>query len=95
MLRYRLPSRTEPMPRGEQSADLEQGLSVASGEFVEDETPCLVVESPEHVRHPTHDRQVDACISMPPSYGSTKTGGSPDIPAIAAAIWLGDPMSPT
>jgi hypothetical protein len=39
------------MPRGEQGADLEQGLSVARGEFVEDETPGLVVECPEHVRH--------------------------------------------
>ena len=51
MLRYRLPRRAQPVPRDEQRADLEQGLTVAGGEFVEDETSGLIVESSEHVRH--------------------------------------------
>jgi hypothetical protein len=39
------------VPRGEQGADLEQGLTVSGGELIEDEAPGLVVEGSEHVGH--------------------------------------------
>ena len=37
------------MPHRQGGADFEQGLAVAHRQFVEDETPCLIVESSEDI----------------------------------------------
>ncbi|HZA79538.1 MAG TPA: hypothetical protein VE623_24440 [Acidimicrobiales bacterium] len=51
MLRDRLPGRPEAVLGCEPSAQLEQGLPVAFGEFVEDRTPCGIGECLEDVSH--------------------------------------------
>jgi hypothetical protein len=51
MLRDGLAGRPDAVAHREQTADLEQRLPVAHGEFIQNQTPGLVVKSPEHVRH--------------------------------------------
>src|SRR5829696_1739982 len=69
------------MPHGEHGANLEESLTVPGREFIEDETPGLVVESSEHVGHAPEDMQVTACISS----GQKPTDGPTSSPRTATA----------
>jgi hypothetical protein len=51
MLGDRLTRQAKAVPCGEQGAHLEEGLAVRGRKLVEDQTPRLVVKSPEHIDH--------------------------------------------
>ena len=76
MLRDRLAGRTESVPHREQGAELEQGLTVPGSKLIEDEAPCLVVKSSEHIGHAPKDRQVSACLSKCPPRLSLHPGAA-------------------
>lgn len=54
MLRYRLSARSELVPHGEPRAELEQCLSVAIGQFVEDRPTRGVGQRLEYITAHTH-----------------------------------------
>lgn len=65
MLRDGLAGRPEAVAHREETADLEQRLTVARGEFIQNQTSGLVVKSPEDVRHIRDNTQVTAYLSSP------------------------------
>src|SRR5918995_4655530 len=74
VLRDRLPRRAQAVLHDQPRADLEQGLSVALDELVQDRPPRGIGKCLEHVRQPGEDRQADTCMS-------TRRGGFPHRPA--------------
>src|SRR5215207_3306459 len=63
VLRDRLPRRAQAVPHDQPRADLEQGLSVALDELVQDRSPRGIGKCLEHVRQPGDHRQADTCMS--------------------------------
>ena len=77
------------MPSGEQGADGEQGLPIRGREFIEDETPCLVIERPKDVSHPlTIRKRLLAC--QDPLWLTLETRSPPNLSIAGVQYRHGD-----